>query len=74
MRWELYLKEVQDTYAERLRLLEHELRAVDEALRAERVPTGLTRMGQIRWLGDQRRKAEREREMLGRLQAVGGDL
>jgi len=47
--------------------LENELRAVDDALQAERVPrhsdvkplAQLTRYGRIRWLGDQRRKAKR---------------
>lgn len=60
MDWDTYLKEMQYAHAEQIRLLEHELLAVDEALRAEHCPAKLTRMGQIRWLGDQRRKAERK--------------
>lgn len=51
----------------RMHVLESEMRAVDDALRAERVPhfrdgnslVRMTRMGRIRWLGDQRRVAER---------------
>jgi hypothetical protein len=47
-------------------LKDHALRAVDEALAAEKAPDNLTRMGQIRWLGDQRRRAERERDQVRR--------
>lgn len=44
----------------RARELEIALWAVDHALLLERVPNdGLTRFGRVRWLGDQRRRAER---------------
>lgn len=47
--------------AVRINDAQNALNAVDQALAAEHAPVHLTACGRIRWLGDQRRKAERTR-------------